>query len=64
MSEGSGALKRRGRATISVHVPLTKLEFLDEAIAKAGESTSSYFVNAAIQRASRELGRNDSGDTT
>jgi uncharacterized protein (DUF1778 family) len=61
MSEGP--LMRRGRATISVHVPLSKLEFIDEAIRKTGESTSSFFVNAAIERAKVELGRNDNGDT-
>ena len=62
MSDGS--LKRRGRATISVHVPLNKLEFIDRAIGLCGESTSSFFVNAAIERASKLLGEDNSGDIT
>jgi hypothetical protein len=44
----------KGRTTLSIHVRGDKIGFLDEAITRSGESTSAYFVKAALQRASLE----------
>lgn len=48
------SLKSQGRVTVSVHIPAPKVDFLDQMIARSGESTSAYLTRAGIQRAVRE----------
>lgn len=48
------SLRSQGRVTVSVHIPAPKVEFLDQMIARSGESTSAYLTKAGIQRAVRE----------
>jgi Arc/MetJ-type ribon-helix-helix transcriptional regulator len=47
-------LKAQGRTTISVHINNSKVDFLDEMIARSGVATSAYFVRAALEKAVRD----------
>jgi hypothetical protein len=39
---------------VSVHIPASKVEFLDAMIVRSGKSTSAYLTEAGLQRAVRE----------
>lgn len=46
---------RRGRVTLSIHIPMQQMEILDRAIAQSGQSTSRYVAQAALWRAEEDL---------
>ena len=49
--------ERKGRVTKSVHIPLSALDVLDQAIAISGLSESAYIGSAALDQARRDIAR-------